>query len=60
MVHWTYENLSDGNARDVEARANGVHTLGDKVIDSDLADIDDLFIWWSTIRLYKWTVVYCC
>ena len=38
---WTYENLSDGNARDVEARANGVHTLGEKIQDGALADIED-------------------
>jgi len=38
---WTFENHSDGNGRALEARANGVHTLGEKVLDADLIDIDD-------------------
>ena len=38
---WTYEHLVDGNARSIEARANGVHTLGEKIQDSNLANIDN-------------------
>ena len=45
FINWwvldLYENLSDGNARDVEARANGVHTLGEKIQDGALADDED-------------------
>ena len=38
---WSYENLNDGNARDIEARAQGVHTLGEKIQDGALANIDN-------------------
>ena len=41
--HFNYENLSDGNARDVEARANGVHTLGEKIQDGALANVKDYY-----------------
>ena len=41
--HFNYENLSDGNARGVEARANGVHTLGEKIQDGDLANVDNYY-----------------
>ncbi len=37
---WTYESHIDSNTRDIEARANGVHTLGEKIQDSSLANIN--------------------
>jgi phosphate-selective porin len=38
---WSYENLIDAGTRDVEARAQGVHTLGEKIQDGALSNIND-------------------
>ena len=38
---WSYENLSDAGTRDIEARAQGVHTLGEKIQDGALANVND-------------------
>ena len=38
---WSYENLVDAGTRDVEARAQGVHTLGEKIQDGALANIEN-------------------
>ena len=37
---YTYENHSDLQTRSVEARAQGVHTLGEKILDTNLSDIE--------------------
>ena len=37
---YTYENHSDLRTRSVEARAQGVHTLGEKILDTNLSDIE--------------------
>mgnify|MGYP001162828310 FL=1 len=37
---YTYENHSDLKGRSVEARAQGVHTLGEKILDTNLANIE--------------------
>ena len=38
---WSYENLVDAGTRDIEARAQGVHTLGEKIQDGALANIEN-------------------